>query len=175
MPGPPPDAPLIESIARGDEGALADFIDRHAAWMLAVARRYTPDEPTAEDAVQDALLHLIDRAPHLVVADSIRPWLYPVVRHRAQSHARAARHADTPIPPDPPGSDRHAPELDDEIRRAVASLSEPLRETLILRIIDGLTVAQTALALQIPEGTVKSRLAAALAALRENPHLRDIF
>ncbi len=167
------DAVLIAAIARGDDAAFAGFVDLHGAWMLSVARRFTPDEAGAEDAVQEALLHLIDRSSRLIVGDSIRPWLYPVVRHRAQNQARASRRGQAAALPDAVLVLPTTVERDDEIRRAVASLGEPLRETLILRVVDGLSVAQTATALRIPEGTVKSRLAAALGALRENPRLRD--
>ncbi|MEZ6243443.1 MAG: RNA polymerase sigma factor [Phycisphaerales bacterium] len=174
MGGARTDAELVTAIAAGNDEAFAALVDRHGAWGMSVARRFSGNEAAAEDALQESLLHLIERSGRLVIDESVRPWLYAVIRNRTlaqrrdASRTKAAEAID--LPADPPGQD-----LDDEIRRAVASLSEPLRETLILRIVDGLSVAETALALGVPEGTVKSRLSAALAALREHPALRAIF
>lgn len=173
MEAPRTDAELVRAIARGNDRAFAELVDRHGAWALGVATRFVGNRADAEDAVQEALVFLIERSGRLVISDSLRPWLYPVIRNRAQQRARDQRpvshvgheesSADALAPPDP----------DERLRRAVASLSDPILEVLMLRIVDGLSVAQTATALEIPEGTVKSRLAAALASLRKDPSLGD--
>ncbi len=167
------DAELVGAIAAGDADAFAALVDRHGGWGMSVARRYAGGEAAAEDALQESFLFLIERAARLVIGDSVRPWLYPVIRHRAQAQRRHAR--DAAAEPVETVEKRASETPDDAIRRAVGSLSEPLRETLILRVVDGLSVGQTARALDVPEGTVKSRLNAALAALREHPGLRDAF
>lgn len=138
--------------------------------MMSVAGRFTGNRADAEDSVQESLLYLIEQAHRLVVSDSLRPWLYPVVRHRAQSRWRDRR-----LPSDDSRPALRAPstqtDQNERLRRAVESMSDLLREVLILRVVDGLSVAQTARALDIPEGTVKSRLASAIAILREDPSL----
>ena len=174
---PTTDRALVEAIARGDSAALGVFLDRHGGWMLTVARRFISEVDLAEDAVQESLLHLVERAPGLVVGESIRPWLYPVVRFRAQGQRRARdRHPGAmPEGVDRAGDESGAIADSDALRRAIDALPDGLRETLLLRVVDGLSVPHTALALGVPEGTVKSRLHAALATLREDPALRGLL
>ena len=80
---PRTDWQLVAGIARGEGAALGEFLDVHGEWALAVARRFVSDAELAEDAVQESLIHLVERADGLLVADSIRPWMYSVIRFRA--------------------------------------------------------------------------------------------
>ncbi|MGZ8901222.1 MAG: sigma-70 family RNA polymerase sigma factor, partial [Limisphaerales bacterium] len=63
----------------------------------------------------------------------------------------------------------------EELRAALAQLPPPQRETVVLRFVEGMDLAEIAVALEIPVGTVKSRLHHALAALRRQEGLRDLF
>ncbi|MFT5422305.1 MAG: RNA polymerase sigma-70 factor (ECF subfamily) [Phycisphaerales bacterium] len=178
------DQQVVAGIARGEDSALGEFLDAHGGWALAVARRFVRDESLAHDALQDSLIHLVERADGLLVAGSVRPWLYAVIRFRAMEQQRqAARHdkvagaqgamASSSSEAERCGGGSHDPgssaDPDGVLRAAVGTLPEILREVLILRVVDGLSVSQTALALGIPDGTVKSRLHAAIASLRQKP------
>lgn len=174
MQGERTDNQLLRLIARGDESAFAELFDRHADWCQRVARRFAPDTHLAADAVQEALLYLLDAAGTLDAPAGIRPWLYAVVRHRALATARPGKREQSET--DRAEIEPHADtELHADLRRAVTALSEPLREALLLRVVDGLSVRETAMALAIAEGTVKSRLSAALAELRGVPNLKRYF
>jgi RNA polymerase sigma-70 factor (ECF subfamily) len=173
----PEDARLVAAVHRGDRAAFAALYDRHAGWMTAVALRHVGDRDAAADVVQDALLHWLGRFPGFVATASVRAYLYPVVRHCALDRLRRDRRP----PPDPgrPAEDVNAPDaaaidLEDaaDLDTALGRLPAGQREVLLLHYGDGFQLAEIAAMLEIPLGTVKSRLGLALAALRTNDELR---
>jgi RNA polymerase sigma-70 factor (ECF subfamily) len=174
------DAELVAAINRGPpgaDGAFAALYLRHRDFVLRIARRMTPDDATAADLTQDAFLALADQFPGFELRAKMTTYLYSVVRNRAASLARSRR----PMAP----IERAAleassgPQADAEglaaLREAVDRLPESQREVVLMRVVDGMSVGDVAIALGVPTGTVKSRLHAALGALRAESGLRRWF
>jgi RNA polymerase sigma-70 factor (ECF subfamily) len=140
--------------------------------MLVVARRILGSDDLAWDAVQESLILLWheEHAPHDLVG-----WLVRTVVHRSLHHARSqrrrrlheerggewARERD-----DDPSRAAQLVELAQCVERALAQLPEPFQSTLRLRDVDGLEYAEIAERLELPVGTVRSRLHRARALLR---------
>ncbi len=174
------DAELVDAINRGPptaEPAFAALYARHRDVALRIARRFTPDDASAADLVHDAFLALLDRFPGFELRARMTTYLYAVIRNRASSIARSRR-ATVALPEaDLIGASGGMtdPEGLGALRAAVERLPDTHREVLLMRIVDGMSVGEVAIALGVPTGTVKSRLFAALGTLRENPALRKWF
>jgi RNA polymerase sigma-70 factor (ECF subfamily) len=161
------DLELVRRANGGDGDAFEALYRRHRDWVLRLAERYTGNRDDALDVLQDAFAHLFGRFPGFALTAELKTFLYPVVRHLALDRLRRRRPtvdvatlADTlPAPP--------VTAADGDLARLVAALPATQREVLALRYADDLSLNQIADALGVPLGTVKSRLHAALCALRD--------
>jgi len=177
------DEELVDVCNRGDaENAAAAFealYRRHRDFVLRVARRFTHDRELALDALQDTFSYLLQKFPPagggLRLTARLQTLLYPVAKNSAITALRKARRIagsgdaaldDIPAPPE--GDDT-------PIDAALARLSAERREVLTLRFVDDLSLAEIAEALQVPLGTVKSRLHLAIKELREDARTRALF
>lgn len=161
----------ILAIADGDRNALGRLYDTYAGLATAVAYRILGNEQEAEDIVHDAFLEVWRRAgSYDPKRSSVRTWIVLLVRSRALDRKRSAR-VKTSVSLDA------APELEafanvspdnPKVLGLMGTLPEPQRTVLELGYFDGLSSSEIALRLAIPVGTVKSRVAAALAKLRES-------
>jgi RNA polymerase sigma-70 factor (ECF subfamily) len=129
------------------------------------------------DVVQDAFLYLLRKFPGFRLQAPLKTILYPVVRHTAIAALQRRRRqrgaaADPPAPAPAAAADATG---DAELRRALGALPAAQREVLILRFGDGLSLAEIAVALEVPLGTVKSRLHLGLRALRDDSRLSGYF
>ena len=176
----PEDARLVALVRGGDRAAFEELYERHVDWMMAVALRHVGDRAVASDVVQDAVLHWWSRFPGFVLVASVRSYLYPVVRHAALDRLRRDR-GRSRSDLDALGAEADGgeavgagPGLEDvrDLDEALARLAPGQREVLLLHFGDGLSLSEIAAALELPLGTVKSRLGTALAALRGNERLR---
>ncbi len=162
---------------RGDaQDAGAAFVTavhaEHSAALLGYALRLTGDRGRAEDIVQETLLR-VWKHNAMLAADSrpLRPWLFTVAANLAADDRRARRSRPTELGGELAG-DQPAP---DELERAletwqladaVGRLSAEHRAVLLETFYRSRTVAEAALVLGVPAGTVKSRTFYALRALR---------
>ncbi len=143
-----------ERARRFREAALPHLDD-----VYTLARYLLRDATDAEDAVQECYLRALKhfdgyRGP------AMKPWLFAILRNVCR--AEFARRASSPT-----GAIEDVPEsADATIRRLVAALAEPFRETFVLREINNLSYREIADAVGAPVGTVMSRLARARAMLR---------
>lgn len=161
----PSDLDLVQRANRGEVEAFEALYRRHRDWVMALAERITGEREDALDVLQDTFAYLFGRFPGFTLTAQLRTFLYPVVRHLALDRVRRRRPsvdvdalADTlPAPP---------PSASGDLGRLLADMPAPQREVLLLRFADDLSLAQIGDALAIPVGTVKSRLHAALTALR---------
>lgn len=185
-PSPSPDADLVAATAAGDEGAFAALYERHAPRLMAFLAALLRDRATAEDAVQETFVQVWRSARRFRPGAPFEPWLYRIGRNEAYDLARRRRGRAAPAgapSPDPsarevgsvgpPRGDARpadAPARDAELAAAldagVAALSPRLREAFVLVRLLHRPYDETAGLLGIPVGTVKSRVAAADAALR---------
>ena len=155
------DDELVAAANRGRAGALEAIYYRYRDWAASLAFRFNGDRDTAQDVVQEAFAYLFGKFPGFRLRGGARltTVLYPAVRHTALAMRRKKR-------PDLPGDalELHAaPAMGMTVdpaalHAAVARLPEGQREVLLMRFADDMTIPEIALALGIPEGTVKSRI-----------------
>jgi RNA polymerase sigma-70 factor (ECF subfamily) len=181
------DRALVARIAEGDQAALGQLYDRHAALALGLARRIVRDHGVAEEVVQDAFVAAWRRAAtYRPDRGEPRTWLLSIVHHRAIDRVRAAAggrlvHADEDL-----ASTLAAPEdaleplwtqLDRaEIVTALATLPREQREAIELAFFGGLSHVEVAERTGQPLGTVKGRIRLGLMRLRSAlPDLRPAW
>jgi len=135
-------------------------------------------ETDADDAVQDAFLKAYDALPRFREGAPLRPWLLRIVTNEARNRRRSAGRrqglalraaAREPRDAAVPGPEATviAAEASAELLAALNTLRDDDREVLGARFLLDLSEAETAEALGLPRGTVKSRTSRALARLRE--------
>lgn len=164
------DADHVARSARGDVGALGALYDAHANALLRFVSRLVGDDE-AEDVVQETFLRVSRAAAGYDARQaSARPWLFGiavnVVKERKRAFARLARalgrlrdHAvDASTGVEAPSSD---------VDRALARLSEAKRAVLVLAELEGFSGDEIARMLDVPVGTVWTRLHHARRELRE--------
>jgi RNA polymerase sigma-70 factor (ECF subfamily) len=164
------DAELLNGLLAGDRDCLAALYDRHASVLLALGRRILGDRREAEDLLHDVFLEAWHKAlDYDEQRGTVRAWLLMRMRSRALDRRKAAvfsRRADAP-PDDVVGQEDPSLTPDRErVRRALNDLPLEQRQVLELGYFEGLSSSEIAARLQAPIGTVKSRVAAALAKLR---------
>ncbi|MGI8497314.1 MAG: RNA polymerase sigma factor [Gemmatimonadaceae bacterium] len=147
--------------------ALQEPLFRHISILLG-------DEHAAEDVLQDSLLIVSRKLSALRDPRWFRAWAYRIATREAMRHARRARREPDAVDPHdlanvvaddmPPAFD---PDLIAALPDAVRELSPASQVVLRMHYFDGLTHLEVAEALEISVGTVKSRLAYGLAALRK--------
>ncbi len=171
------DPELIAAANRGEVEALEVLYRRYRDWVVSLAYRFTRDRELALDVLQETFLYVLGKFPGFELRSKMKTFLYPTVRHLSVAlQSKATRR------PPPHGELLFDPPSDPcagERIRGLAELMEVLpvgqREVLILRFADGLSLAEIAKALQIPLGTVKSRLHGAIEALRGNERSKKYF
>lgn len=177
---PVEDAQLLAAMARGDEDALAELYDRYGRAAYALAYRILRDATLAQDAVQDAFLAAWRTAasfdPRRGKAST---WLITLVHRRSvdvvrrEDRRRALPLEDAPIPAgDATDETAEVREQRRAVQSALTKLAPAERECLELAYYGGLSQSEVAERLGVPLGTVKSRMFAGLAKLRDA--LRDV-
>jgi RNA polymerase sigma-70 factor (ECF subfamily) len=172
------DAELLTQIAAGDVGAVGELYDRYASTLFPIALRILRDRTEAEDVLHDAFVAVNERAAQYAAdRGSVIAWLVTLVRNlsidRTRRRERRGSLARDVIAHEPPASARDPERLTSEaserekIRRALSSLPEAQRQTLEVAFFEGLSYPEIAARENVPLGTIKSRAARALAALRE--------
>ena len=170
-----PDEALLDLVARSDDDALAELYDRYGRSAYALALRILRDPVLAQDAVQDAFLTAWRTAPSFDRARGApATWLMTLVHRRAvdvvrrEDRRRASPLEDAPVASG--DATDEAVELRDErlrVRAALEVLTPAEREALELAYYGGLSQSEIAERLGVPLGTVKSRMFAGLAKLRD--------
>ena len=168
------DTALVMAIAAGDRGALAQLYDRYAPTLLAVGHRMLGGGREAEDLVHDVFLEAWRQAGSYDPArGTVRAWLLVRLRSRALDRHRAASIAPVPVADVCQLEERAAagedPALAPDraaVRRALEALPREQRAVLELGYFHGLSSSEIALRTGAPIGTVKTRVATALAKLR---------
>jgi len=176
------DVELLRRIAAGDVLAVADLYDRHARTLLALSLRIVRERSEAEDVVHDAFVVVGERAGQYVPErGAVGAWMVTLVRNlsidrtrRRDRRGAIARDVlahepgtTTAAAPADPETQASGAGDRDRVRRALAALPEVQRATLETAFYEGLTYAEIAEREGVPLGTIKSRAARALAALRQ--------
>jgi RNA polymerase sigma-70 factor, ECF subfamily len=170
----PSDRDLVRQARRGDREAAAALFRRYwrDAWRAAFAitgRRAVADDVAADgfERAFAALGRFDERRP-------FGPWLHRIVANRALDVLRAERHLSDQELPDSPDLAPADTAGDRSLLAAVSELSLERRVVVVLRYGVGMTPKQIADALELPVGTVNSRLARALEQLRETLEVEHV-
>lgn len=173
---PPTDERLLADFRAGDRLAFAELARRHERSMLGLAAGLLGGRrDLACDAVQETWMRVIRFADRFDGRSQFKTWLFRILVNRCHDLLSLADGpatvAELPDPPTPTDSAPTRPlEKSDELqtlRTAVARLPLDRRSIVLLCYHNGLTHEQAAEILEIPAGTLKSRLHAALTELRE--------
>jgi RNA polymerase sigma-70 factor (ECF subfamily) len=171
------DEALVALVARGDEDALAELYDRIGRIAYGLALRVLRDERYAEDAVQEAFLQVWRSAASFRAERAkASTWILTLVHRRAVDLVRREERRQTePLADDTPLG--QAPEQTEEaawlrfererVQSALRQLPDVQREALELAYYGGFSQSELAERLGVPLGTIKSRMFAGLARLRE--------
>jgi RNA polymerase sigma-70 factor (ECF subfamily) len=174
----PHDAILLARIQAGDDLALGTIYDQHAGLVFGLARRVTRDEQLARDITQDVFTYLWELPGRVDLArGSLRAYLAVVTHRRAVDEVRRSERrsrtetaiADNALDDGPEdGVVEEATQTwrNGRLAAGLAELPDEQRTAVKLAYYDGLTYKQVAMALDIPEGTAKSRLRLAMNRLR---------
>ena len=167
------DSDLVERCLAGDESAWEDLVRMHTRRVYSIAYRFTGNDTQAQDLTQDVFLRVFRRLKSFRAGEgSFQVWLARLTRNLLIDHYRRSRlerasdsiedsvlvlESKTAVESrtDSRVVGREASEL---LQGALQKLSPELRETVILRDLEELEYREIALALKVPEGTVKSRL-----------------
>jgi RNA polymerase sigma-70 factor (ECF subfamily) len=167
------DLKLLRRTAAGDERAFERLYERHAHRLLAYAEGLLRDRGPAEEALQETFMAVWRGAGSFEGRSAVRTWLFGICRRQALKRMRGGRPAARPLED---AADVPATEPDPQVvalaradaaavGAAFASLSAAHREVLDLTFAAELSQAEIAEVLEIPVGTVKSRLFHARAVL----------
>lgn len=167
------DAGLLQRIAQGDQAAMAEFYQVHGRIVLAQILLGVGERALAEEILQDTMLAVWRGAGSYRGEAGVRSWVIAIARRQARDRLRRHRpdvagDAVLAAQPSPdPGPELVALDRAEvaEVATGIRALAPAHREVLGLVFGAGLTLPEVAGLLEVPLGTVKSRLSAARAAL----------
>lgn len=175
-------------VADPDQADIARFLDGDATGFEALMMRYRRqahgialglcgNHDDAMDAVQKAFIRLHRTLPRFRLGQPFFPWFYRIVRNAALNQRRDERRhqgdvpldwVDRPSAEDSPLAAAEADQLRTMLWEGIQQLSPELREVFVLYHFQGLKYREIAAAMDIPQGTVMSRLHAARQQLRRS-------
>jgi RNA polymerase sigma-70 factor (ECF subfamily) len=173
------DEALVALVARGDEDALGELYDRVGRIAYGLAMRVLRDDRLAEDAVQEGFLAVWRSAAGFRAERAkASTWILTLVHRRAVDLVRREeRRRAEPLTEEAAASEGAAAEATDEaawlrfererVQAALSQLPDVQREALELAYYGGYSQSELAERLGVPLGTIKSRMFAGLARLRE--------
>ncbi len=179
----------VEAVRRGEVDPLASIMRRHNQRLYRIARSILRDDAEAEDVVQDAFVKAFTEMETLREGDKMGAWLSKITVNMALTRLRQRKRREATLRPeleagaiisgrgDAAGPADVAGPLTPErlaamgdvrrlVEREVDRLSDGFREVFVLRVIEQMSVEETAELLGIPPETVKTRLHRAKAKLR---------
>lgn len=176
------DRPLVAAAAAGDIAAFESLVQRHQTRLVGYLRGLTNSESDAEDLAQEAFLRAYRSLAGFRGTSSFKTWLYQIATNvfrtwlekKLNQAGLSAVSLDAPVPGteesmDPVGESnpegRHVDR--DAIDRALAQLPPDQREAVLLRDVEGFDYREIAEQLDVPLGTVESRIFRGRQRLRE--------
>ena len=177
------DEELAHRVQAGDRQALAELVDRHHNALIGYLYRLTAhrgaygDRALAEDLCQETFLRAIRSITQYRYPKPFKPWLYAIATNLGRDYykraeSRYTRSMEAGEEAVIAGSEAAEEKLEQEqvakqVASAVLSLPEGQRLAIILRYYQDMSLAEISQTLDIPLGTVKSRLSLALRRLRQ--------
>jgi RNA polymerase sigma-70 factor (ECF subfamily) len=165
------DTDLVMRAQHGDRGAFAQIADEVLDRFLAIAHRILRDGALAEDATQAALLGIWRDLPKLREPDRFGAWSTKLLVNACYSEARRAKRWLPNLPleaaPEPSVQDETGTILDrDLLDRAFRDIPADQRAAIVLHHYVGMPIETVAQTLDVPAGTVRSRMHRGMATLR---------
>jgi RNA polymerase sigma factor (sigma-70 family) len=169
--------PFMHAMSRNDQTTFEAFIDHYYGPLSGYLERMLQDSGKAEDVVQETFIKLIRQIRENPAPENTRAWLYKVASNLCRDYWRSAsyRSERTALPEVPERLDKRPSvaeiyerrETRKEIIQSLNQLTETQREIVILRFYQDLKLIEIAEVLNLPLGTVKSRLFHALKQLKK--------
>jgi RNA polymerase sigma-70 factor (ECF subfamily) len=167
---------LVIRAQSGDRNAFSELVRTHAQGVLNVVYRMCGDMQVAEDAAQETFIQAWLRLPSYRPQASLRNWLYRIAINSAIDMLRKEKRVlpgaveDLNLKDMEPGPEALVASFEqtEMVQDAVLALPDASRAVLVLREFEGLSYQEIAEALDIPVGTVMSRLNYARKLLKEN-------
>lgn len=169
-----PDTDLARAAAGGDRAAMEVLLRRHQQRAYQLCRRLCGNEHDALDATQEALITLVRRIDRFDGRSAFTTWMYRVVTNACLDELRRRTRRPSPGRTDDVASRAAASRAADDARgsadpgdlvtrgadvdAALAQLSPEFRTAVVLRDVAGLDYAEIAAVLDVPPGTVRSRI-----------------
>jgi RNA polymerase sigma-70 factor, ECF subfamily len=157
---------VIRLSRAGDQDAFAALYDQHKNMVFKTAFLILRERAEAEDALQEVFAKVAGAlASYDPRRGAFTTWLYRITVNECLNRRRRAR----PVrldPRDSPPTPEAQVAADEEMEQALAGLSDKLRAVIVLRYYAGLPYDQIAETLDVPVGTVKSRINQAIQTLR---------
>ena len=186
MSGTNSDSEFIRIAQAGDQRAFQTLAQLHSEPLLRCAITLIRDRQLAEDIVQETLLEAWRSIGRFDGRCRFSTWLYGILRHRYLKSARKLSRVELggvsveeirspPQSADDPSRESQKSEDAAQIRKAVTDLPEEHRQVIELRFFAHLTLDDIAALLDVPLGTVKSRLHNGLEKLRQQKIARHLF
>jgi RNA polymerase sigma-70 factor (ECF subfamily) len=157
------DAELVAAAREGDIDAFEGLVRRHSGAVYAHATRFFGDASAADDVAQEVFIKVYRSLDTFGERSRFSTWLYRITRNTCLDQVRGGKRR--PIPVDPLDVSASAPgDLSDQValaasvEAAMRSLAPEDRDALSAVSVFGLSYAEAADALGVPEGTVKSRV-----------------
>ena len=172
------DVELLERARRGQAEACDELVERFGPRLYGLARSMLGHEADAEDMVQETLLAALEKGDSFAGRSSLWTWLSGVLVNRIGKHRRSRRvrkaasldqATDEPSAPPPMASGASpaaAVQQRVDVMAMLATLSSEHRQVLVLREMEGLSYQEIAKGLNLPLGTVESRISRARSELR---------
>lgn len=165
------DQELIAAVNAGDDQAFAILYERHRDWVVQLAYRFTGHHDDALDVLQETFAYFVRKFPGFVLTAQLTTFFYPAVRNlsiAARKKRQRVSSGDTEMEQFAAAEPTDSMDRDD-FSDLLQTLSDQHREILMMRFVDGMTQPEIAAALDIPLGTVKSRLHHAIQSVKNSP------
>ena len=164
------DAEILRRAKSGDDAAFGELVERYGNELYGLAFFLTGQASDAEDVVQETLIGAYEGLSGFQARSSLRTWLRQILVRQAARQKRSQRVCKMVQPMDLSAASKallggmaqndpaRASEIRMDVLEVLQTLSPEHREIVVLREMDGLSYTEIAEVLQIPEGTVESRL-----------------
>ena len=166
---------MVHRIRQGERKAFAEFLDAYGTRVHRLVRRYVLNPTDAEDVMQEIFCDLYRSIGQFRGDSALGTWVYRIAVNHCLRHCQRSRADSVPLDEqeieaqdwrsDPQQAAARG-ELNDQLQTALDSLSPPHADVVVLCELHGLTYRECAKVLDIPVGTVKSRLSNAIRRLR---------
>jgi len=188
---------FLRRLKRRDEAAFSELVEQHKRMVFAVTLRMLGNPDDAEDVAQEVFVSVFKGLDSFRDESSLRTWIYRIAlnhaRNRLRTRARRAWDAHQSMDDRPwfdaqpayaesPASVAGDPvraaeqrETADQIERGLAALSDDARQMIVWCDLEGRSYDEISELLNVPTGTVKSRIYRARAALRKNMEEQDVL